>query len=367
MPPYPPPRNQIASGSTGSSGSSFTRTHARSTSDAPAMPLELFYQVFENLSPSSLSSVARTSSAFNGVTERMLYRRLELNSSAQAIQCFQTLVKKPSSWTSVQECVIMISDAKNNAAQFQPILASALRLLTRLTSLHLAVEGPFVTVLDGCNFPSLKTFSSIVDLCPWAPMANFLYRHPSITHFCIGGEVPGQHFALPPGTLPNLQTFMGSRRLVSTFVPNRPVSRATLAWHSPNLETEVNSVIPSLSMSSVPLTTFSCATPGWSSTLVRSIAAYLPELKSIRLLNVSVDYHNEAELYSTLADVLSSFTDLSKLEIPCSRQIQSILTLEEEAGRAKTWHALAPRLAQIVFPSGHLWENISGRWTRVAQ
>ncbi len=125
-------------------------------------------------------------------------------------------------------------------------------------------------------------------------MANFLHRHPTITHFCIGGEVPGQEFTLPPGTLPALQTFMGSRRLVSAFVPRRPVSRATLAWHSPNVEVEVDCVIPFLSKSSVPLTSFSCATPGWSSVLVRSIADYLPELKSIRLLNVSADYHNEA-------------------------------------------------------------------------
>lgn len=151
-----------------------------------------------------------------------------------------------------------------------------------------------MNVLDGCNFPSLKTFSSIVDLSPWAPMANFLHRHPTITHLCIGGEVPGQECTLPPGTLPALQTFMGSRRLVSAFVPRRPVSRATLAWHSPNVEVEVDCVIPFLSKSSVPLTSFSCATPGWSSALVRSIAAYLPELKSIRLLNVSADYHNEA-------------------------------------------------------------------------
>lgn len=105
--PTPTGRNQVASGS-GSSNPSMTRTHARTSSDAPAMPLELFYQVFENLSPGALTSVARTSSALNGLTERVLYRRLELYSSAQAIQCFQTLVKKPSAWVSVQECVIVI-------------------------------------------------------------------------------------------------------------------------------------------------------------------------------------------------------------------------------------------------------------------
>lgn len=110
----------------------------------------------------------------------------------------------------------------------------------------------------------------------------------------MGGESPGQRFVLAADALPNLRAYMGSRRLAPIFVPGRPVNRVTLAWHAPNIELEVDCIIPRLAQSSSPITSFSCATFGWSSALIRSVAENLPKLRSIRFHNISADYYNEA-------------------------------------------------------------------------
>ena len=189
---------------------------------------------------------------------------------------------------------VFASGARNSVLELGPLLNATLRTLTNLTSLHLAIEGPFVNILDGCYFPNLSTFSSIVDLCPnWAPMSTFLQRHPTITHICMGGEAPGQTFTLPQSALPALKTFMGSRRLAPVIVPGRPVEKITLAWHAQNVELEVSCIIPSLARSSVPVRYFACATPGWSSALIRAISMFLPSLHSLKLQNISTEVSNE--------------------------------------------------------------------------
>ena len=184
-----------------------------------------------------------------------------------------------------------------------PVLSNVLRLLSQLTALHLAIEGPYLPALNGCTFPRLATFSSIADLHPNpTPLVEFLSRHPSITSLCLGGDVfPNEadlrrtpRLNLPSTALPSLASYMGSRRLAPALVTGRPVRRITLAWHSPNVELEVRCIIPPLSQTSAPVLSFSVATPGWSSVLVRALAIYLSALQSLRLHNISADYHNEA-------------------------------------------------------------------------
>lgn len=199
------------------------------------------------------------------------------------------------------------SGTKTCAADFGPRLQAALKALPQLTELHLAIEGAYLPALEGCTFPRLTTFSSIADLYPQpAYLANFLARHPSITSLCLGGDAaaPTQRtLQLSEGSLPNLSSYMGSRRLVPAIIPGRPVRRVTLAWHAPNVELEVACVIPELAKASTPVQSFSVATPGWSSAMLRALATYLPGLHSLRLHNVSADYHNE--VVSHLSDAIT--------------------------------------------------------------
>ena len=85
-----------------------SRDSKSSIVDAPVIPIELFYEIFENLPRSSLASVARANTSFNDLSEKVMYRRLELTSYHQATQCFRTLQKKPSTVQYVRELVVMI-------------------------------------------------------------------------------------------------------------------------------------------------------------------------------------------------------------------------------------------------------------------
>lgn len=211
--------------------------------------------------------------------------------------------KKPA-WKTRIEAVNR--DSRAYSSKFGPMLANALRSLSRLTALHLAIDGPYLPALNDCQFPYLTSFSTTVDLLPSpAPLVEFLVRHGSISTLCLGGDssFPGVNgdpnskrtfnFQLPHTALTRLETYMGSRRLVPAVVSQRPVRKVTLAWHSPNIESEIPFIIPPLRSTSTPLESFSAATPGWSGSLIRALARFLPFLIALRLFNTSGDYHNE--------------------------------------------------------------------------
>ena len=80
----------------------------KNTLDISSIPPEIFYHILENLPKNSLASVACTSSSFKEVSEKIMYRRVELTSIPQALQCFQVLSKRPSVAQSVREFIIMI-------------------------------------------------------------------------------------------------------------------------------------------------------------------------------------------------------------------------------------------------------------------
>ena len=76
--------------------------------EGSAVPIELFYHICENLPKDTLTNVAQANSSFKDVSEKLMYRRLHLNSTDQALRCCQTVVKKPSAAQAVQELIIMI-------------------------------------------------------------------------------------------------------------------------------------------------------------------------------------------------------------------------------------------------------------------
>lgn len=81
---------------------------SRSSTNAPVVPVEIFYHICENLPQNSLASVARANTSLAQVSERYMYRRLQLTTIPQALQCFQTLSAKASAAQSVREFIVMI-------------------------------------------------------------------------------------------------------------------------------------------------------------------------------------------------------------------------------------------------------------------
>lgn len=181
---------------------------------------------------------------------------------------------------------------------FPITLASALQVLPNLTALHLGIQGPFLTILRHCNYPNLTAFSSILDLhASRNTMIDFLSRHPTITHLCIGGDstidLRGNTFVLPNHALPHLNTYIGSRRLVPFLVPRRPVTTLSLAWNTEDLNKEADYYLPLIAKSSTVVTSFSVCTTGWSVYMLHRIAGCLTSLQTFRLHNLSAGNHNE--------------------------------------------------------------------------
>ena len=76
-----------------------------------------------------------------------------------------------------------------------------------------------------------------------------------------------------------------------------------------------------------------------------------------------VSVHQLQEAYTTITEVLSAFTELRSLELPCQRGFHSMLNATRENGAAKTWNERAQHLSSITFPSGHVWRRqANGTW-----
>ena len=91
-----------------SSASSMARDTKPSAETSSNIPVEIFYHILENLPHDSLPSVARTSTSFNDISEKFIYRRLDLTSVPQTVRCCQTLIKKPTAAQTVRECIVAI-------------------------------------------------------------------------------------------------------------------------------------------------------------------------------------------------------------------------------------------------------------------
>ena len=76
--------------------------------ESNSIPVEIFERILENVPQDSLPSVARASASFNELSEKLMYRHLELTTVYQACQCFETIGKKSGAAESVRELVIMI-------------------------------------------------------------------------------------------------------------------------------------------------------------------------------------------------------------------------------------------------------------------
>jgi hypothetical protein len=167
------------------------------------------------------------------------------------------------------------------------MLSNVLSLTSNIVSLHFAMQGPSSIVFGHCTFPRLRVLSSVLDLS--VELCDFLTRHPTIKQLCVGGEIPHQRLSLPPAALPALESYLGSRSLARDVIPGRPVSNVTLAWTPHIPETEIEDVVRTLAMGTVPVRHFGCTTWGADAnrSIMHALAANMPGLHTLRINTVS--------------------------------------------------------------------------------
>ena len=225
------------------------------------LPNETLHAIFENLSPPSLTVVARASYRFRLVAERILYTSIVIQESLpreappprHTHNCASTLLARPHLAEVVRKFSIRWQTDMGPRDAYLPAVAPALHALNvalrtlfalEYLDLVLGLAGTPLdahAVLDGCAFPALRVFAlSGVGRGALSPklyqgpatsasLAWFLAHTPSISALHLLDSY--EPLALPAGALPHLQVFRGSAIAAAEVLPGRPVRLLGLVGH----------------------------------------------------------------------------------------------------------------------------------------
>ncbi|EJF59371.1 hypothetical protein DICSQDRAFT_182034 [Dichomitus squalens LYAD-421 SS1] len=223
------------------------------------LPNETLSAIFDNLSPSALTTVARASHRFRSVAERILYASIAIQEAlprasptpTRTHTCASTLLARPHLADAVRKLSIRWHTDPGPREEYLPAalpvlrtLNAALRTLRALEQLELALGlagAPLDAraVLDGCAFPFLRVFafsgvgrgalSPKLYTAPSAPVAWFLAGTPALEQLHLLDCY--EALELPPRALPRLQLFRGSAPAAASVLPGRPVRLLGLVGH----------------------------------------------------------------------------------------------------------------------------------------
>ncbi|KAI0709237.1 hypothetical protein C8Q76DRAFT_799260 [Earliella scabrosa] len=165
--------------------------------DKPALPLELWGQVFRNISsPSDLRAAARICRSVREEAEQLLYTSVSLDCEAAVFRFCATISTCPRRASSVRSLDIRIRSSHSDL--------HAIRLLTLLKDLSLdlrndAKQGEpcesHQVYLAEYSFPTLRTFSTSIRPC--SAITNFLMRHPQVEDIALSGHPTNQYLDGP--------------------------------------------------------------------------------------------------------------------------------------------------------------------------
>ena len=216
------------------------------------LPVELLETIFSPLPPSSLTSLARTTTAFYPTATRILYRRVSVSSFARNLAAVTTLATRRHLALLVRYFSISLDDDGKDQVdgEYYTALAHALRGMHDLISLELTVNSNSSWILAStlcpppgaaaaCSislpdphqqppqiYPRLEHFSCSFPLD--ADTAAFLERTPQLKSLQLA-TMP--HTAeLSPTAIPRLDTYTGPPCLLQQLVlSQRPITSLHLS------------------------------------------------------------------------------------------------------------------------------------------
>lgn len=307
------------------------------------LPSETLSAIFENLQPSELTKVTRTSHRFQGVAERILYSNIGISECisrsspkpSRTLRCCKTLLQNPHLPEVVRTLNIRWhtepGPREHYLQSIEPVLAKlncALRTMIRIEMLDLAfgligVHIPSQSILSGCRFPSLRFFAlsgigrgSLPAKCHPATIQLewFLHATPSIERLRLTDYY--EPINLLPSDLPLVWGFRGSAITAASVLPGRPVRCLALVGEDPITEWELALIaqttarIQWLDLSAFPVTP----------NTLRDVSQHL---KDVRYLRVRLALHHA--LHHSFTGIVSLTFDAS-----CTR----LIFTSEHFGRA---------------------------------
>ncbi|KAF4610558.1 hypothetical protein D9613_006707 [Agrocybe pediades] len=297
-----------------------------------ALPNETLTTIFDELSPSSLAAVARVSTRFNAVAERLLYSSIYITDILTE--------SSPLPWKTIWWCkamrrrVHLIDTAKKLHIRWQADpdappppaqyilqtceeLSEILRALTPIESIDLFL-GPANIVLHnyrlqspgydlihheppmhaiervirGCQFSQLRSCTLGADSAkgvqPYTGvLISFLASLPRLRHLRLSDSghysqmnVHSTLDELPADALPLLCSFRGSPDAAASLLPGRPVQYLSLIGQDSDVNRDN---LPRMTRTAVPLRCLDLSAMSARPMLLRNVSTYLPTVESLRV------------------------------------------------------------------------------------
>ncbi|TBU30461.1 hypothetical protein BD311DRAFT_787103 [Dichomitus squalens] len=366
------------------------------------LPNETLSAIFENLSPSALTTVARASHRFRSVAERILYASVSIQEAlprasptpTRTHTCASTLLARPHLADAVRKLSIRWHTDPGPREEYLPAalpvlrtLNAALRTLRALEQLELALGlagAPLDAraVLDGCAFPALRVFafsgvgrgalSPKLYTAPSAPVAWFLAGTPALEQLHLLDCY--EALELPPRALPRLQLFRGSAPAAASVLPGRPVRLLGLVGHEFVTERDLGRI----ARASEPVRGLDLSLMSVTPILLRDISRHLGG--AVEVLKVKLALRHTlhfalsgivstplrflscplrvSSLLAGLSPVLGAFPALRQLDLsPTSVDGVGRGNALEESALCTTWARACPALRHVVFPSKAEWRR----------
>ncbi|PIL25297.1 hypothetical protein GSI_13186 [Ganoderma sinense ZZ0214-1] len=356
------------------------------------LPNETLHAIFENLSPSSLTVVARASYRFHLVAERVLYTSIVIQESLprdaptprHTHNCASTLLSRPHLAEVVRKFSIRWQTDMGPRDAYLPAVASALhalnaalRTLMTLEQLDLALglAGTPLdahAVLNGCAFPALRVFAlSGVGRGALSPklyqgsttsasLSWFLAHSPTISTLHLLDSY--EPLTLPPAALPHLQVFRGSAIAAAGVLPGRPVRLLGLVGHEFITERDLERIARSRS----PIRRLDLSLMSVTPLLLRDISRHLGAAVEVLKVKLALRHTlhfalSGISLLAGLSPVLGAFPSLQQLDLsPTSVDGVGRGNALEESALCTTWARACPALRHVVFPSRAEWRRGGG-------
>ncbi|KAI0921511.1 hypothetical protein AcW2_006460 [Taiwanofungus camphoratus] len=196
------------------------------------LPVELLDAICEPLAtdPSTLSSLALTSTAVNPSVTRLLYRTLSVSTHARNLPVVGTLAARPALARLVHTFSITLDEAETALHPLYKQLQTALRRMPQLASLELLVDTHASWMLPGVDcdleYRCLEHFACSFPLD--AHLSAFLGRLPSLRSLQLSAPAPPNTSLLPSSYIPLLESYTGPGSLLPLLSP-RPLTTLHLS------------------------------------------------------------------------------------------------------------------------------------------
>ncbi|PPR06381.1 hypothetical protein CVT26_004642 [Gymnopilus dilepis] len=354
--------------------------------DVMSLPNETLSAILDELPPSTLAAVARVSTRFNAVAERILYSSIYITDhlTENSPLPYRTLwwcsaIRRRAHLFDAVRKVHIRWQADSSAPPPHYLFESCeqlgdiLRLLTPLESLDLFL-GHANLVVPGAhhhlNLPPMHAIERVIRGCHFSQLRSCTLGAEwakGVQPYTALSDLHSGLDNLPSEALPHLSSFRGSADAAASLLPGRPVQYLSLIGQ----DSDVNhDNLPRMTCTTVPIRYLDLSAMSARPVLLRNISTYLPTVESLRVklaLRHTLHYSfSGIRILAGLSSVLNAFHQLTYLDLsPTGIDGVGRNDSREELALCTEWHRACPSLRRIVFPSQTEWHLDGIVWTPV--